>query len=166
MLVRLKYLWIIVITCALTLLLIFATRPAPRKAVQLPDLPAENLTGDIVNLARFTNKALVINFWATWCGPCRRELPLFVGMAQQHPNVTFVFVNQKETREQIKAFLQDENVTLENVVLDTDGALADHFKVFGLPSTFFFDARGMLITSQLGEVSSVQLFNVLSGVTR
>jgi thiol-disulfide isomerase/thioredoxin len=145
---------------------LFFSRPIQKQTTILPDVKLESLSGETVTLGSFEGKPLVINLWATWCGPCRRELPLFADMAKTHPSVTFLFVNQKETREQIEMFLQDEKLLLENVLLDTEGKLSQHFKVFGLPSTLFFDARGNLVDTQTGEASSVQLFNSLTDLTR
>jgi thiol-disulfide isomerase/thioredoxin len=145
---------------------LFFSLPTQIPTAILPDVRLESLSGNLVNLSGLEGNPVVLNLWATWCGPCRRELPLFVEMKKTHPNVTFLFVNQKETPEQIEEFLRGENLTLENVVLDTEGKLTQHFKVFGLPSTFFFDARGNLVNTQMGEVSSVQLFNALTDLTR
>ena len=143
---------------------LFLSGPTQKQVV--PGTGLESLSSEVINLSNFKGKPLVINLWATWCGPCRRELPLFAEMAKTHPTITFLFINQEESREQIEPFLQEENLLLEHVLLDTKGQLTQHFKVFGLPSTFFFDSQGNLIHMQMGEVSSVQLFNTLTDLTR
>jgi thiol-disulfide isomerase/thioredoxin len=109
---------------------------------------------------------MLINLWATWCGPCLRELPLFMEMAEKYPEVTFLFINQRESPEQVTKFLEQHDLKLEHVLLDTRGQLATQFDVLGLPSTFFFDAQGNLVDTHTGEVSSVQLFNALTDLTR
>jgi thiol-disulfide isomerase/thioredoxin len=151
---------------AVALFLVLFVLRLPQPSTKLPDLSAPSFAGEVINLSVFKGNPLVINFWATWCGPCRRELSLFAAMAKTHPTVTFLFVNEKESREQIETFLQEENLSLEHVLLDTEGKLARRFKVFGLPSTFFFDAKGNVVSTQMGEVSSVQLFNALTDLTR
>lgn len=159
--------WIVGVLCAIVLLstLLFVI-PARQQASSLPDLTLESLTGETVQLKTFVGKPVVINLWATWCHPCLRELPLFVEMGNKYPEITFLFVNQKESREQITAFLEEHSLQLEHVLLDTGGQLATEFDVFGLPSTFFFDSQGNLVNAHTGEVSSVQLFNALTDLTR
>ena len=132
----------------------------------LPDARLESLSGEVIKLSNFKGKPVVINLWATWCGPCRREMPLFQDMQQVHSNITFVFANQKEGHGEVTRFLQEENLSLENVLLDPQGQLTRQLEVFGLPSTFFFDADGKLLQAHVGEFSSVDLFNALADLSR
>jgi thiol-disulfide isomerase/thioredoxin len=161
------------VTAALGLVLVvltflFSLSLPPRQDAPkvLPKVSLEPLAGEAVRLNTFVGQPMLINLWATWCGPCLRELPLFMEMAEKYPEVTFLFINQRESPEQVTKFLEQHDLKLEHVLLDTRGQLATQFDVLGLPSTFFFDAQGNLVDTHTGEVSSVQLFNALTDLTR
>jgi len=99
----------------------------------------------------------VVNLWASWCGPCRREMPAFVRAQARHPTLRFIYANQGETAAIVDAFLQRENLHLDNVVMDPDRSLMTAFHTAGIPTTLFFDARGALVSSRVGELSDAAL---------
>src|SRR5690606_184048 len=119
--------------------------------------------GGTLDLADLGGQPVIINLWATWCPPCRRELPLFAEAAAAFPDVHFVFANQGESREVVADYLADRgDVNLTNVVLDRDQLTGDRFGSPGLPTTYFFDGAGWHVLTHVGEVSTVALINYLS----
>lgn len=123
----------------------------------LPALSLVGLQGQAVALQQFAGKPVVVNLWATWCPPCRREMPALAAAQQRHPDVHFVFANQGESAGKVLAFLAGNRLVLHNVVLDVRGEVARHFGHRALPTTLFFDARGMLADVRIGEVSQATL---------
>ena len=121
--------------------------------VGLPQLTLASLEGPAVKLGEFTGKPTVINLWATWCPPCRREMPVLEQAQASNPDVRIVFANQGESADQVHRFLSQQRLSLKNVLLDPAlqaGAAIGHK---ALPTTLFFDARGRLIESRVGELS-------------
>ncbi len=133
---------------------------------RLPPNSFEDLTGSEISLSGLIGKPVILNLWATWCAPCRRELPMMAELAAQHPEVHFVFANQKESAEQIRRYLESQGLRLVPVLLDKKGDLAMRSGSPGLPTTLFFNAKGELIKTQLGEINSVELFNTLRDLQR
>lgn len=128
---------------------------------ELPDLLLADLQQAPVSLHDYRDRPLVINLWATWCPPCRREMPAFQDAQQANANVHFLFLNQREAIETIQAFLDHEELELSNVLLDSGGTVADHFGSRGMPTTLFFDSDGRLLNAHLGELSRAQLHHYL-----
>lgn len=124
---------------------------------QLPAVALGTLDAREQSLADFAGRPVVLNLWATWCGPCQREMPALQRAQQQYPGVHFVFANQGESREVVQRYLALKGLVMDNVLLDTQGALARHFQERGLPSTFFFDASGVLVDSRTGELSDASI---------
>lgn len=94
----------------------------------------------------------VLNLWATWCPPCRRELPMMANLAATTSGVDFVFANQGEQPATVTRYLRSENLDL-NAVFDPQLLLSDHYSAVGLPATLFLAADGTLAGSHLGEIS-------------
>lgn len=122
-----------------------------------PEAPLQALDGSPVSLQAFKGRPVVVNLWATWCPPCRREMPVLQRSQQAHPEVHHLFVNQGESAEQVRSFLQAEAVQLQHVLLDRPGRWAARFDVVGYPTTLFFDAQGRLVARRMGELSSATL---------
>lgn len=138
--------------------------PAPTTRAGVQTLPAIDLTdlgGATVNLQQFEGRPVVVNLWATWCPPCRREMPVLEQAAADNPDVAFVFANQAEPADMIRDFIQGEGLDLEHVLLDTDSRVARHFQARALPTTLFFGADGKLENVHMGEVSGAQIDNYL-----
>ena len=127
----------------------------------LPEITLADLREQAVPLQQYSGKPVVVNLWATWCPPCRREMPMFQGAQQRHDDIHFVFVNQGETGSTIRDYLTTEELTLENVLLDQPGKVSGHFGAHGMPTTLFFDADGRLVDSHLGEISAARLAHYL-----
>lgn len=137
--------------------------PAQQQARQLPPLTLERLEGGRLDLAALRGQPVVINLWATWCPPCRRELPMLADAARTYTDVHFVFADQAEGRATVQRYLDErEDLVLEGVVLDASTHLANEFNTVGLPTTLFFDSDGNHVFTHSGELSSVLLANYLS----
>lgn len=128
---------------------------------ELPDLVLANLKQESISLQDYRDKPIVINLWATWCPPCRREMPAFQDAQQANEGVHFLFVNQREASETIQGFLDKEKLDLANILVDSGGKVAGHFGAMGMPTTLFFDADGRMVDVHVGELSRAQLQHYL-----
>lgn len=124
--------------------------------VELPALTA----GEPLDLAELDGPA-VINLWATWCEPCRRELPDFQDASADHPDVRFLGVDIGEDPRVAQDFLDELGVTFEQYA-DEDGQLSDRLGVAALPVTLVVDANGAIAERHLGPMSRAQLDGALA----
>ena len=124
----------------------------PWKGQGTPKLTGSDLRGKPFDLERRRGKVMVLNFWATWCEPCRDELPSLERLQKARAGKPFevVTVNFGEQPERIRTFLEREFVELP-VVLDRDKEVAGRWKVGGLPMTFIVDAGGRVRYQVFGE---------------
>ena len=106
-------------------------------------------------MAAFTGRPTVVDLWASWCQPCRREMPVLGRAQAASPDVDFVFINQGEAPARVLRYRQDENLRLRNVLLDASGTAGRAFDQQGLPTTLFFDARGRLVSARIGALSEL-----------
>ncbi|MES2027497.1 MAG: TlpA disulfide reductase family protein [Pseudomonadota bacterium] len=90
-----------------------------KDARPMPDLKLHSMNGDEVYLVKLKGKPTVINFWATWCPPCQREMPVLEKAQQQNPSINFVFINQGESKQQVEQFLASNRLRIRNVLMDT-----------------------------------------------
>lgn len=133
----------------------------PPVLTSLPDISLELLTGETLELSSLKGQAVVLNIWATWCGPCQRELPMLVKADQDYPEVAFVFLDQRESAETVASYLAAKGLELSYPALDRSGEAGDLFRVIGTPTTLFFDAEGELVKRHVGEISRAALNDVL-----
>jgi thiol-disulfide isomerase/thioredoxin len=125
------------------------SRPAEPTAAL--DLELLDLTGQPVRLHNLRGRVVLLNFWATWCAPCREEMPALETLAREFGprGLAVVGVNFKEPKPQVQAFMRDNGLGFPTL-LDVEGEVAKRYQVFALPVTFVVDRRGMLAGSVLG----------------
>ena len=137
----------------------------PDTGQELPALAFTSLEGRPTNLGEFRGRPTVVNLWATWCPPCVREMPVLHQAQVDRSDVNFVFVNQGEPADRVRAWLQARQLALLNVLMDTNLQAGAAFKQRALPMTLFFDARGRLVSVRIGELSAATLNERLQGLT-
>ena len=135
------------------------------KPTALPAVALDTLAGAPATLAALAGgKPMVVNLWASWCPPCRREMPVLAAAQQAHADIVFVYANQREEAAAASAFLDSSGVTLRNVVLDSEAALGKAAGSSALPTTLFYDAQGRLVDTHLGELSDASLSSKLQKI--
>ncbi|HTN30321.1 MAG TPA: TlpA disulfide reductase family protein [Pseudomonas sp.] len=137
---------------------------ALERSSRLPEQALMNLEGQPVQLGDFRGRPLVINLWATWCPPCRREMPVLAEAQQRESGVTFLFVNQGEGARTVRDYLTSQGLWLENVLLDGGSRLGAQVGSGLLPTTLFYDAQGQQRGSHLGELSRASLAHGLQRI--
>ena len=131
--------------------------PTEPQLQQVPDVTVYDIDGNPVKLSDFFGKPIVLNFWASWCGPCRMEMPDFDRKARElEGKVHFLMVNVtdggRETVETASAFIAEQGFTFP-VFYDTDLVAANTYGASGLPTTFFIDADGNGIAQARGAIN-------------
>jgi cytochrome c biogenesis protein CcmG/thiol:disulfide interchange protein DsbE len=135
-------------------------KPAPSFALR------EVGTGRTIDIAQFRGKPVIINFWATWCGPCWEEHPILVANARMlGPNVQFIGVVFQDEESKILDFLSQRGSGYPTLV-DDAGKTAIAYGVGGVPETFFLDANGVILAKYNGPMDSDALQENLQKVMR
>lgn len=128
-----------------------------QQGARLPSQVLPDITGSDVALEQFAGKPVVINFWASWCPPCRREMPVLQAAQQDYSQLHVVLINQGERAADIARFVDEQGLQLNNMLLDRDGVVSRSVGASALPTTLFYDAQGKLVASHLGELSKASL---------
>ena len=131
------------------------------KGSEAPDFTVYDLEGNAYKLSDFRGKPVLLNFWASWCGPCQMEMPDFQKFYETHGDkVNFVIVNltdgQQETVESASAFIAEKGYTFP-VYYDTDIEAAMKYGVSAVPVSYFIDAEGYFVAWAQGALSADML---------
>ena len=130
---------------------LMATAPAVPASAQsigktAPDFVGRTQSGDEIRLSDLRGKVVVLDFWASWCGPCREEMPFLVSLARELKNEDFqiVGINVDEQTEDMNAFLAGLGTRPTfPIVLDPRGDIAANYRLPGMPTTVFVDRDGV-----------------------
>ena len=128
--------------------------------VLVPDFTVYDSEGNEVHLSDFIGKPIVLNFWASWCGPCKMEMPDFNdAYAELGEDIHFLMVNMtsgRETLESATSFIEEQGYSFP-VYYDTDADAAMTYGVYSLPTTLFIDAEGYGIAQATGAINAETL---------
>ncbi len=126
----------------------------PNNAEPAPTFALPTLGGEAFDLAgHFASdgRPVILNLWASWCPPCRAEMPAIETSSLRHPDVAFVGVAVKDTSDKAAAFA--EEIGISYTIAFDDGSVDDAYQVLALPATFFIDGNGTLVKSHFGVVT-------------
>jgi thiol-disulfide isomerase/thioredoxin len=131
----------------------------PRGEQPMPALPLTALAdGRPLYLREVAaGRPAVVNLWASWCGPCREEMPVLAAAQAREVGIAFVFVNQGEPPEAVRGYLVRLGLPLRDVLLDPGSRLLAAVGSRGLPTTLFYDAQGRLVVAHMGVLSEAAL---------
>jgi peroxiredoxin len=122
-----------------------------------PDFELQSLEGESVKLSDFSGKNVVLNFWASWCPPCREEMPEFqVIYAENQEKLVFIGVNLQESRENAESFVEKLGITFP-ILLDPDAQVKEMYNVFTQPVTYFIDSNGKIVDKKFGPLTSEEI---------
>ena len=125
---------------------------------ELPQLALQASDGATTPLrALVQGQPTVINLWASWCAPCRAELPAFAAAQQRSPELRFLFINQGEDVATVQRFVAAQPFALDGVWLDRGSLLGPAIGSTGLPTTLFVDASGRIVERHFGMLSAPSL---------
>jgi thiol-disulfide isomerase/thioredoxin len=125
------------------------------------------LNGEAVSLSEHIGKPIIVNFWATWCGPCRIEMPEFQDVYREHreQDLTILAVNFRESPAQVERFFVDEFGFSYTPLLDEEGDVAARYGVGrSLPTTYFIDPGGEITTVHRGVLTRGQIDTFLADI--
>ena len=138
-----------------------SANPAPTQAPVTgslaPDFQLQNLDGQAVSLNDLRGKPVMVNFWATWCGPCRDEMPLiqeiFEDKEWSDKGLVILAVDIGESLSTVKEFVESYGLSFQ-VLLDSEQGVAKNYNIRGIPATFFIDKDGIIQDMQIGAFTS------------
>ena len=137
---------------------------APEVGEVAPNFVLNDLQGNEVALADFRGQPVIVNFWATWCGPCRIEMPALQQAFEerQDEGLEILAVNREEPAEVVAEFFFDELDLTFTPLLDREAIVANRYAVFNMPTTFFIDPKGTVSAIHRGPLTSEQIDELLA----
>ncbi|MCG8392379.1 MAG: TlpA family protein disulfide reductase [Pseudomonadales bacterium] len=128
----------------------------------VPDITLYTLEGNSRPLREVASGTTVVNLWASWCPPCRREMPILEAAQSRYPEVRFILANQGESAARVRSYLTENRLRFDFLLLDPHADLGRHAGNRGLPLTLLFDADGNELDRHFGPLSEASLHHFLS----
>lgn len=131
---------------------------SPEVGSPAPDFALRDAEGAVREMGDYRGKAVWLNFWATWCGPCRRELPTIQRLADEFRDdgLVVLAVNFRESAKQARSFWEELGLRLP-ILLDSNGDVVQQYRLRGFPDNFFIDRDGVLRAFDLGELDEEEM---------
>ena len=155
-LIQRRTIYALILTASLAWIFISADRagistageiPAPRQGFLAPDFTLQSLEGETYILSELRGQAVLVNLWATWCPPCRAEMPAIQKIYDEYKDQGFVVLalnmTYQDTPSAVLPFAQEYGLTFP-ILLETNGKVAERYQLRSLPSSFFIDRDGII----------------------
>jgi thiol-disulfide isomerase/thioredoxin len=147
-----------------------AAAPATQLVETLPQFQLADRAGEMRSLQDWPDQALIVNFWATWCAPCRREIPLLQQLQRDHAGEGFQVIGiAVDFRDKVLAYADEMQIDYPLLIGEQealDAAAAFGVTTVGLPFTVFSDRQGRIVTAHLGELTAAEADLILDAVRR
>jgi len=138
-----------------------SARRAPSVGEVVEDISFQGLQQSQMTLSQFRGKVVLLNFWATWCLPCKDEMPLLQkSFEARAEKIVVIGVNSQESEADVTAYLQENRLTFP-MALDANGELSRKFLIRGYPTTYFIDAGGVIRAEHIGALNETLLSGYL-----
>lgn len=138
-----------------------------KNKIMAPDFTLMDLDGNEVKLSDYKGKVVFLNFWASWCGPCKTEMPDFERVSKEFSegeDAVLLAVNLtdgfRETEDKARKFITDNGYTMK-VLLDTSGSAANSYNIYSIPTTYVIDRDGSIFTYMEGARPGKVLLDIL-----
>lgn len=146
-----------------------AAHSESEESMKAPDFTVYDENGEAVDLSDLSGKPAVLNFWASWCAPCRQEMPYFNEMYEEKGDeINFIMVNStdgsRETLDTARSFIKESSYSFP-VYYDTDYNASTVYAVNSLPSTYFIDKEGNLVAHAFGSIDRDILIEGIEMIT-
>ena len=135
-----------------------------------PDFTANDLNGKPVTLSQLRGKVVLVNFWATWCPPCREEIPSMVKLNRQMAGKPFQMLPlsiNEEGKKEVESFFKSTGQTLP-ALLDSEQQVGKLYGITGVPETFVIDKKGVIVKKVVGGMdwSAPEVINFIDGLMK
>ncbi len=117
-----------------------------------PDFTLNNLNGDEVSLSDYQGTKVFLNFWASWCPPCKEEMPAIQKLHKNYNNIKVVTVNSGENKDKVFDYIMENNFSF-TTLLDKNGKITTEYLIRGIPTTFVIDKDGIIVRKQRGALT-------------
>ncbi|MBP37441.1 MAG: DsbE family thiol:disulfide interchange protein [Candidatus Pelagibacter sp.] len=136
----------------------------PPSALLYKNLPEFNMIGlfddsDVISNKDLNGNIMLINFFASWCAPCKAEHPLFFEIKKNYPNILLIGINYKDKQEEAINYLNTMGNPYDYVGVDNKGIIGLELGVFGLPETFIVNSKGIIMYKHLGPLTKKIITN-------
>jgi thiol-disulfide isomerase/thioredoxin len=137
---------------------------APQKNAQAPEFSLNNLNGEKILLKQTRGKAIVLNFWATWCGPCVIEMPSLQKYYEKYPEqLEILAINADEPEVNVRQFVYELGLTFD-ILLDPGGNIQELYNIQAYPTSYFLDRDRVIRAQHIGSFTEEQLGEYLAMV--
>jgi thiol-disulfide isomerase/thioredoxin len=141
---------------------ITASTTSPDAGHYAPDFTLQTLDGELLTLSGLRGQPVVLNFWATWCPPCRQEIPALEQVSREmRGDVIILGVDVQENADTVKGFIAEFDMTYP-VVLDPSAEAAQAYRVRAYPTTYFIDDSGVIVRVFTGPLNEALLYTRLT----
>ncbi len=129
----------------------------PKTGSPVPTFSLPSTSGNQIGIEQFKGKAVLVNFWATWCAPCLVEMPLLQTVSERHKDELIILaINSEESMDSVKPFLEKNHLTFP-ILMDEEGKVANMFGIYGYPVSFFVDKQGIIRSLHYGQLNKTLL---------
>jgi thiol-disulfide isomerase/thioredoxin len=129
-----------------------------------PDFMVTSIYGDSMRLSDLSGRPIMLNFWASWCGPCVEEMPILQAFSERYSNELMILgINADEPREDVLDFVEQNELTFP-MLMDPDSRIQDLYRIRAFPTSYFIDQNGIIRAVHIGTLSEALLDRYLEQI--